>query len=131
MMNMWKEFKEFAIKGNALDLAIGVVIGAAFTQIVNSLVHDIFNPVLDIFMGRVDFANLMVVLFGAEIKYGAFRNATINFLIVSLSVFLIIKQFNRFRRKPTNTPNTKECPFCTTAIASRATRCPACTSELK
>ncbi len=128
---MWKEFKEFAIKGNALDLAVGVVIGAAFTQIVNSLVQDIFNPFLNVFLGRVDFANLMFKFFGSEIKYGAFLNAAINFLVVSFAIFMVVKQMNRFRRRPDDAPHTQECPFCASAIPSKATRCPHCTSEIK
>ncbi len=131
MMNMWKEFKEFAIKGNALELAVGVVIGAAFTQIINSLVNDIINPFLSVFLGKVDFTNLTFYFFGSAVKYGSFINAVVNFLIVAFAIFLIIKQFNRFRSKPTGTPRTRECPFCTTAISNHATRCPACTSELK
>lgn len=127
---MFKEFKEFAVKGNALDLAVGVVIGAAFTQIVNSLVNDIFNPFLSLFLGKVDFRNLVLNLFGHSIRYGSFLNAVLNFIIVAFAIFLVIKQFNRFRRKPTSTPNTKECPFCTTPIVLKATRCPACTSQL-
>jgi large conductance mechanosensitive channel len=127
---MLKEFKEFALKGNALDLAVGVVIGAAFGQIVNSLVNDIFNPFLSLFLGKVDFRNLVLNLFGHAIKYGSFLNAVINFVIVAFAIFLVIKQFNRFRRKPTGNPNTKECPFCATMISSKATRCPYCTSQL-
>lgn len=127
---MWKEFKEFAIKGNALELAVGVVIGAAFSQIVNSLVNDILNPFLSLFVGKVDFKGLSLGLFGHAIKYGSFLNAVINFLIVSFAVFLVIKQINRFRRRPSEVPHTKECPFCKTAIDKAATRCPACTSQL-
>jgi len=127
---MFKEFKEFALKGNALDLAVGVVIGAAFGQIVNSLVNDIFNPFLSLFLGKVDFRNLVLNLFGHPIKYGSFLNAVINFVIVAFAIFLIIKQFNRLRRKPVDVPNTKECPYCVTPVALKATRCPACTSQL-
>jgi len=128
---MWKEFKEFAIKGNALDLAVGVVIGAAFGQIVNSLVNDIINPFLSLFLGKLDFRNLLVNVFGHAIKYGSFLTAVINFVIVAFAIFLVIKQFNRFRKKPTDTQNTKECPFCTMAIALKAKRCPHCTSQLE
>lgn len=84
---MFKEFKEFALKGNALDLAVGVIIGAAFGQIVNSLVNDILNPVLSLFLGKVDFQNLVLNLFGHAIRYGSFLTATINFVIVSLAIF--------------------------------------------
>ena len=127
---MLKEFKEFAVKGNALDLAVGVVIGAAFSQIVNSLVNDIFNPFLSLFLGKVDFRNLVFNFLGHAIRYGSFLNAVINFVIVAFAIFLVIKQFNRFRKHPTATQNTKECPYCKTAIALQATRCPACTSTI-
>jgi large conductance mechanosensitive channel len=127
---MWKEFKEFAIKGNALDLAVGVVIGAAFSQLISSLVTDIINPILSIFTGHIYFANLKLVFFHHTLALGTFFNTVINFFIVAFAVFLVIKQFNRLRKHPTHTQNTKECPFCKTAIALAATRCPACTSEL-
>ncbi|MBI4363287.1 MAG: large conductance mechanosensitive channel protein MscL [Candidatus Doudnabacteria bacterium] len=129
---MFKEFKEFAIKGNALDLAIGVIIGAAFGQIVNSLVNDIFLPLLSLFTGTVDFSNVVIGLPGPGVlKFGSFLNALINFLIVSFAVFILVKQINRFKRKPQEASNTKECPFCKSVINLKATRCPECTSELK
>src|SRR3989344_6500116 len=99
MKQVWKEFKEFAIKGNALELAVGVVIGAAFSQIVNSLVNDIFNPFLSLFLGKVGFRNLVFNLFGHAIRYGSFLNAVVNFVIVAFAIFLVIKQINRFHRK--------------------------------
>ena len=128
MKQVWKEFKEFAIKGNALDLAVGVIIGAAFSQIVNSLVNDILNPFLSILTGKVDFSKLAVTLLGTSIRYGAFINALINFILVALVVFLAIKQINRFRKKPE--PNTKDCEFCKSSIPLKALRCPNCTSQL-
>jgi large conductance mechanosensitive channel len=128
MIQVWKEFKEFAIKGNAIELAVGIVIGAGFTQIVNSLVNDILNPILSIFTGRVDFGGLKFFVFGQAVRYGAFLNASINFLIVAFAVFLLVKQINRFRKH--SEPKEKKCPFCMTEIALAAKRCPACTSEL-
>jgi len=128
---MWREFKEFAIKGNAVDLAVGVVIGAAFGQVVNSLVSDILNPILSLLTGHVNFANLKFSIFGNPVLYGSFLNTLINFIIVSLAIFLIIEQMSRFRKKPDEAANTKDCPFCLSAINLKATRCPHCTSELK
>lgn len=145
---MFKEFKEFAIKGNAIDLAVGVVIGAAFTAIVNSLVKDIIMPVVGLVIGKVDFANLFVVMregtapgpyttldtaakAGAvTLNYGVFVNAIVTFVIVAFALFLVVKAINRVRREPQPEPNAKDCPFCLTEIPIAATRCPACTSEL-
>jgi len=130
MSKVWGEFKEFAIKGNAIDLAIGVVIGAAFGQVVNSLVKDILNPILSILTGHVNFDNLKVSIFGQTVLYGAFLNALINFIIVAFAIFLIIKQMNRFRKKPSEAENTKNCPYCFSAVDLKATRCSHCTSQL-
>lgn len=132
MMEIWKEFREFAIKGNALDLAVGVIIGAAFGQVVNSIVNDLFNPVLSLIIGQVNFQNLVIHLpAGNVMRFGSFITAAINFVLVSLAIFAVIKQMNRFRRKPVTSPNTKECAFCKTQIHIHATRCPHCTSEIK
>jgi large conductance mechanosensitive channel len=126
---MWQEFKKFAVKGNALDLAVGVVIGAGFGQVVNSIVNDILNPILNVFIGHVDFRNIKLGLPGKEvISIGSFLNTIINFLIVAFAIFLIVKQINRFRS--TEAPNNKECPFCTSTIPLQASRCPQCTSQL-
>ena len=127
---MWKEFKEFAIKGNAIDLAVGVVIGAAFNQMVNSLVTDVINPFLGLFIGHIDFGSIKIIIFNHALKIGLFFNAGINFLIVAFAVFLVIKQINRFRRSHSNIPHIKQCQFCKTEIDREATRCPACTSQL-
>jgi len=127
---MFKEFKEFAIKGNALELAVGVVIGAAFSQVVNSLVNDILNPIISLFTGHVNFSNLKISLFGHAILYGSFLNAVINFLLVSLAIFILIRRIIQFRHEPAHIPNLKECPFCKTQIEHDAIRCPACTSHL-
>jgi len=144
---MWKEFKEFALKGNVLDLAVGLIIGAAFGKIVTSFVSDILMPPFGLLLAKVDFANLFVSLDGtkypaladaqaagaATLNYGLFINAVIDFLITAFILFLIIKQVNRMR-KPAPAPAapaTKECPYCKMAISAEATRCPHCTSELK
>lgn len=148
---MFKEFKEFAMKGNVLDMAIGIVIGGAFGTIVKSLVSDIIMPPIGLLLGGVDFSNLfLVVKEGAPagpyaaladaqaagavtVNYGVFANSVISFLIVALAVFMLVKSINAMRRKeeaPPAAPTTKDCPFCATVIAIKATRCPNCTSEL-
>ncbi|MGA2667708.1 MAG: large-conductance mechanosensitive channel protein MscL [Ignavibacteria bacterium] len=143
---MFKEFKEFAVKGNVLDLAVGIIIGAAFGGIVNSLVNDIIMPPIGLLLGKVDFSNMFVTIWGqhfntvAEAKaggavtlnYGLFVNTIINFFIVAFSIFLVIKQFNRLRSPNLpEAPVSKECPHCKMTIPVEATRCPHCTSELK
>jgi large conductance mechanosensitive channel len=145
---MFKEFKEFAMKGSLLDLAIGFIMGGAFGKIVSSLVNDIIMPPIGLLLGKVDFASLYINLSGkpyaslaeakaagaATINYGLFLNVFIDFLIVALVMFLLIKQVNKLRRKPAEAPTvstTKECPFCFSVIPIRAVRCPACTSQLK
>ena len=144
---MLKEFREFALKGNAVDLAVGVIIGAAFGGIVTSLVNDILMPPIGKLLGGVDFANLFVVLGAgsfpslkaakeagaATLNYGVFVNAVINFLIVALALFLVVKGMNRLKREqpaPAAAPTTKTCRFCATSIPVAATRCPNCTSTL-
>lgn len=131
-----KEFKEFISRGNVMDMAIGIIIGGAFSTIVTSLVEDIINPVLGIF-GGMNFDKLTLRLVGdATLKYGKFISAVINFLIMALIVFLIIKAMNKASEKfskkeeEPEAPTTKECPFCKTEIAIEATRCPHCTSKL-
>jgi large conductance mechanosensitive channel len=145
---MFKEFKEFAVKGNVLDLAIGVIIGAAFGKIVTSLVEDIIMPPVGLLLGHVDFSNLFINLSdkpydsvakakaaGAPtLNYGIFLNNVLSFLIVAFVVFLIVRAVNRMRRgeeKPAAVPVVKECPYCFSPIPIKATRCPQCTSELK
>lgn len=144
---MFKEFKEFAIKGNVLDMAIGIVIGAAFGKIIASLVEDVFMPPIGLLLGHADFSNLFVALNGgsyptvaaakaagaATINYGLFMNTVISFLIVAFAVFLLVKQVNRWTPKPAPAPapSTRECPYCVSQVAMKATRCPACTSELR
>ncbi|MBV9522308.1 MAG: large-conductance mechanosensitive channel protein MscL [Alphaproteobacteria bacterium] len=143
---MLKEFRDFAMRGNVVDLAIGIIIGAAFGKIVTSFVNDILMPPLGLLLGRVDFSSLFLNLSGthynsvaeakaagaATINYGIFINTVIDFLIVAFAVFLLVRQINRMTRKPAPpSPTTKECPFCISTIPLRATRCPNCTTELR
>jgi large conductance mechanosensitive channel len=133
------------MRGNVMDLAIGVIIGGAFGKLVNSLVNDVLMPVLGLTLGRVDFSNLFVTLGAgsfatladakkagvATLNYGLFLNTIIEFLIVAFAIFLLVKQLNRLQKPaPAPAPATKDCPFCTSAIAVAATRCPHCTSQL-
>jgi large conductance mechanosensitive channel len=148
MRNMYDEFKEFAMRGNVLDLAVGIIIGAAFGGIVNSLVNDIIMPPIGMALGNVDFTNLYINLTSedypslaaaqeagaATINYGLFINAVINFLIVALAIFMVIRWINRLAGKPEEAPTepeTKECRYCRTIVPLTATRCPACTSQLE
>ena len=146
---MFKEFKEFAMKGNVMDLAIGVIIGAAFGKIVTSLINDVLMPVIGLLMGKIDFSNLFFNLSGgtfatlaeakkagaATLNYGLFINALIDFLIIALVIFMMVKRVNKLRKPApvaaAAAPTTKECPFCFTMVPIKAIRCPACTSELK
>jgi large conductance mechanosensitive channel len=149
---MLKEFREFAMRGNVVDMAVGIIIGAAFGSIVKSLVEDVIMPPIGLALGGVDFANFFFVLKAGTtagpyasladaktagavtINYGMFVNAVISFLIVAFAVFLLIKGMNSMRRKeapaPAAAPSTKDCPYCASAIAIKATRCPMCTSQL-
>ena len=134
MKNFINEFKEFALKGNAFEMAVGIIIGAAFTAIVTSLVDDIISPLIGLFV-KVDFNDLVETVFNVDIKYGAFIMAIINFLIVALVLFALIKAVNKAnsltkKEKEEEEPTTKVCPFCKSEIAIDATRCPNCTSEL-
>ncbi len=143
---MLKEFKEFAMKGNVLDMAIGIIIGAAFGRIISSFVADILMPPLGLLLGKVNFSNLFFTLSGGTfatlddakkagavtMNYGVFLNTCIDFLLVAFVIFLLVKQVNRMRAPAPAPPvATKECPFCTSAVPLKATRCPQCTSEIK
>ena len=152
MKSIAKEFKEFAMRGNVIDMAVGIIIGAAFGKIVTSFVSDLLTPPLGKLTGNVDFSNLFITLSTTEhyptleaarnagvatINYGIFINAVIDFLIVAFAVFLLVKQVNRLKKKlecgedPASAePAEKECPFCITTISIKATRCPHCTSQL-
>jgi large conductance mechanosensitive channel len=130
-MGMLKEFKEFAVKGNAIDMAVGLVIGAAFGKIVSSLVNDIIMPPIGLLLGKVDFASLAIHLNDkTAIKYGVFINAVLDFVIVAFAIFLVIRQINRLKRAPAAEPTTKDCPKCCSSIPIKAARCPCCTSDL-
>ncbi len=147
---MLKEFKEFALRGNVVDMAVGIIVGAAFGTIVNSLVSDIITPPIGLLLGKVDFSNFFLILkkginpgpypslssaqsAGAvTLNYGLFITKVINFLIVSFAVFLLVRSINRLKReREKTTPKTKECPYCFLSIPINAIRCPHCTSELK
>src|SRR5262245_32436549 len=143
---MFKEFKEFVMRGNVMDLAIGIVIGAAFGKIVTSFVSDILMPPIGLLLGKVDFSNMFINLSGthydtlraakaagaATINYGAFSGTIVGFLIVAVAIFMVITQINKMKRKPAEeAPTTRDCAFCFTAIPIKATRCPNCTSDLK
>lgn len=132
-----KEFKEFVSRGNVMDMAVGVIIGGAFTAIVTSLVNDIMMPILSLITGGFDFTALCVVLGEGEgaatLNYGAFIAAIINFLLIAIVIFLLIKVINKISRKKEEEPaavTTKVCPFCKEEISMEASRCPHCTSEL-
>ncbi len=147
---MMKEFKEFAVKGNMMDMAVGIIIGVAFGLIIASLVNDILMPPIGLLLGNVDFSNIFWVLKEGKVpgpypsvaaakaagavtmNIGLFINTIINFLIVSFAIFLVIRNMNRLKREaPAAAPTTKDCSFCFTSIPIKATRCPNCTSELK
>ena len=148
---MLKEFKEFAVKGNVVDMAVGIIIGAAFGSIVSSLVADIIMPPAGLLLGNVDFANLFILLkegkvpgpYGSlaaakaagavTLNVGVFVNTVISFLIMVFSIFIVIRSMNRFRSREVAPPEvtTKECPYCLSLIALKATRCAHCTSELQ
>jgi large conductance mechanosensitive channel len=142
---MIKEFRQFIMRGNVLDLAVGIIIGGAFGKIISSLVDDIIMPPIGLLLGKVDFANLFLALDGKVYasltaakdagaptwNYGLFINTIINFLIVGFAIFLLIKQINRLQKPaPAEAPATKDCPYCQTAIPIKANRCPHCTSQL-
>lgn len=145
---MWKEFKEFAVKGNAVDLAVGVIIGAAFGSIITSLVKDILMPPIGLVTGGLDFSNLFLVLKEAPggaifatpaeaakagavtLNYGNFITLLINFLIIALCIFLVVRALNNLKKKPVAEKVSKDCPSCAMTIPIKAVRCPHCTSEI-
>jgi large conductance mechanosensitive channel len=149
---MFKEFKEFAMRGNVLDMAVGIVIGASFGAIITSFVADVIMPPIGLFLGNIDFSSLFIILKEGKVpgpyeslaaakaagavtlNYGVFINTIISFLIVAFAVFLVIKNMNRLKREqeaPPAAPTTKECPFCLSAIPIKAVKCAHCTAELK
>jgi large conductance mechanosensitive channel len=137
-MSMIQEFKEFAMRGNVVDMAVGVVIGAAFGKIVTSLVNDVVMPPIGLLTGGMDFSSIVITLKDATadtaavtMNVGMFINNILDFLIVAFAIFMVIKQMNRFKKKEAPAaPTTKECPQCCSTIALKATRCPCCTSTL-
>ena len=145
---MLKEFREFAMRGNVLDMAIGIILGGAFGKIITSLVNDVLMPPIGLLVGRVDFSSLFINLSGASyrtlaeaqkagaatIRYGLFLNTVLDFLIVAFVIFLLVRQVNRLKRQPESgpiPPATRDCPYCLSPVAVKATRCAHCTSELK
>ena len=146
-MGMVQEFKQFAMRGNVMDMAIGVIIGGAFGKIVSSLVNDVLMPPIGKLMGNMDFSSLFIQLGGGEkcvslvkakeagiatVNYGLFINTVIDFVIVAFVIFLLVKQMNRLKKEaPAAAPATKECPYCLSQIPLKATRCVGCTSEVK
>jgi large conductance mechanosensitive channel len=143
---MLKEFKEFAMRGNVLDMAVGIIIGAAFGKIITSFVGDILMPPFGLILGKVDFSSLFFNISGksydslaaakaagaATVNYGLFINAVIDFLIVAFVIFMLVRQVNKWKKPaPPAEPKTKDCAYCFTAIPIQATRCPNCTSELR
>ena len=141
-MSMMKEFKEFAMRGNVVDMAVGIVIGGAFGKIVSSFVKDVLMPPIGVLLGGVDFSNLTITIREAIgdtpavlLKYGVFINTVIDFIIIAFAIFMVIKGMNKMKKEekpaPPAEPTTKECPYCLTEIPIKATRCPNCTSQLQ
>lgn len=136
MKNFFDEFKKFISRGNVMDMAVGIIIGGAFTAIVNSLVNDIVMPVISLLTGGMDFSALCIKLGEGEeaaaISYGSFISAIINFLLIAFVLFTIIKAMNKLKKEePTPEPTEKECPYCKSMISIKATKCPHCTSNLE
>lgn len=127
---MFKEFRDFAMRGNVIDLAVGVIIGGAFGKIIGSLVDDVLFPLIGLLLGGINLADKTLPVKDAVIKYGAFMQSIIDFVIIAFVVFLIIRTMNRLQKPNTADPTTKECPYCNTTISIKARRCPNCTSQL-
>jgi len=142
---MFKEFKEFAMRGNVVDMAVGIIIGAAFGRIISSLVNDVIMPPIGLLLGKVDFSKLFINLSGTPyatfadaknagapvIAYGAFLNSVLDFVIVAFVIFLLIRQMNKLKKQPEAAPaTTKECPYCLSVVPLKATRCGHCTAQL-
>ena len=135
---MLKEFRDFAVKGNAVDMAVGIIIGAAFGKIITSLVNDVVMPPIGMLLGQVDFSNLSITLqektaqaAAVTINYGQFINNVLDFVIVAFCIFLVVKQMNRIKLLPSPEPTTKACPQCLSTIPIKATRCAFCTSQVE
>ncbi len=144
LKNFQKEFREFALRGNVLDLAIGVVIGGAFSKIVNSAVNDVIMPVIGLITGKIDFTNLFLSFNGktyktladaktagvATLNYGSFLTSIVDFILIAFAIFIFIKTINRIRPKAAEEQKTKDCPYCFSKISTKATKCPQCTSNV-
>ena len=144
-MSLKEDFKKFAMRGNVIDMAVGVIIGGAFGKIVGSLVNDVIMPPIGMALGKMDFKNLFVTLNGKEyatleaakkagapvLAYGSFINSIVDFLILAFVVFIMVKQINKLTPPPAPTPEPRKCPYCKSEIADDATRCPHCTSQLE
>lgn len=129
---MLKEFKEFAMRGNVLDLAVAVIIGGAIGKIITSLVNDVLMPLIGLVLGGINFSELAFTVGAAVIKWGTFVQAILDFVIVAFVIFMIVRAMNRMQKPaPAAAPTTKDCPYCFSTIPLKATRCPNCTSELK
>ena len=142
---MLREFRDFAVRGNVIDLAVGLTLGVAFTSIVTSLVNDLLMPPIGLLLGGIDFSEFFITLKGqtfptvaaaktggaVTLNYGLFINSIIKFVIVAFAVFLMVRQINKLNAAPPETPTTRPCPFCISSIPLQATRCPHCTSELE
>ena len=127
---MLKEFREFALRGNVMDLAVAVIIGGAFGKIITSLVDDILMPLIGLALGGVNFSELAFTFRGAVVRWGAFAQSIVDFLIIAFVIFLLVRAMNRLKREEPTTPTTKECPYCASTIPLKAVRCPNCTSQL-
>ena len=128
---MLKEFKEFAMRGNVLDLAVAVIIGGAFGKIISSLVNDVLMPLIGLVLGGINFTDLSFTVGAAVVRWGAFVQSILNFLIIAFVIFMIVRAMNRMQKPaPVAAPTTKECPYCFSTIPLKATRCPNCTSQL-
>lgn len=128
---MLKEFKEFAVRGNVMDLAVAVIIGGAFGKIVTSLVSDLLMPLIGLVLGGINFSEQAITVGGAALKWGAFVQSIVDFIIIAFVIFLLVRAMNRLKKEEPTTPTTKECQYCFTIIPLKATRCPNCTSEFK
>lgn len=127
---MIKEFREFALRGNVMDLAVAVIIGGAFGKIVTSLVNDVLMPIIGLLLGGINFSEQAITVGAAVIKWGAFVQSIIDFIIIAFIIFLLVRTMNRLKKDEPTTPTTKECPHCFTTIPLKANRCPNCTSQL-
>jgi large conductance mechanosensitive channel len=128
---MLKEFRDFAMRGNVMDLAVGVIIGGAFGKIVSSLVGDVLMPLIGLLIGGIDFAGLALTVGSAQVKYGSFIQSIFDFTIIAFVIFMLVRAMNKLQKPaPAAAPTAKECPYCFSAIPIKATRCPNCTSQL-